>query len=164
MNNLNLRYRTAIAIASVMLISGIFTSQSQGQVTMAITSPADRAVIRPGQLTSITGTVSALFGGPNVKIAISRDGADVSWGKDDRGVCRWVSDPGPWLGTVRLGAVRWSAPSPGWTLPSGPNLPNGRYTITAIIENQRGGRQYRSSFTVKRTLQDFIQDDVIRPR
>jgi len=165
MINSSLRYRTMTAVASIMLMSGIFTSHTQGQVTIAITSPADRAVIRPGQLTSITGTVSGAGFGPNVRIAISKHETDIEWAKDARGTYRWLSGPtGQWLGTVGFRGTRWTAPSSGWTLPSGSNLPNGKYVITAIIQNQRGGRQFTSTFTVRRTLEDLVQSDVIRPR
>lgn len=165
MIKLHLLHRTIAGIGSALLLSGILASEAMAQVTITVSSPANRAVIRPRELTSIAGTVSGGAPTANVKIAISRHGSDLEWAKDDRGNYRWLHGPtGQWLGTLSSRGTRWSAPSARWTLPSGSDLPDGKYVITTMIESHRGGQQFRSNFTVKRTLEDLVQDNPIRPR
>ena len=143
---IHLRKTKPAFCALLVLGATVLANQLRGQA-ITITSPADGAVI--SELTSINGTVSGAGSNPYVLLAISKHETDLEWAESG-GSFRWVNGPtGKWLGTLISEGRRWSAPVPAWSLPAGRDLPNGKYVITA---KTRGGRQFKSYFTVRRSL------------
>lgn len=149
--NMNVKNTKPIFYALLIFMSSIFAIEAHGQTTIEFTSPGNGVVLR--ELTSITGTVSGLPKNGSVKIIITQVDNDYDWVEEGKsGRYSWRGGPsGKWSLTNLTKTTSWSAPLS--ILPSGSNLPDGKYLVTASAFDSSGrgaGSQFRRYFTIRR--------------
>lgn len=124
---------------SCVLVFGSFLLSTQLRAQVTITLPGNNAILT--SLSSVSGTAPK---NTLVKISIVKKDSDDEWAYDEKsGTYRWIGGPtGQWLSTISNGTT-WTAPGAGYSLPTGTDLPPGKYIIYAKPESGKGGQVHR---------------------